>query len=172
MLVEDLLIATRLEIGDVAIHPEDLDLAGLIDRTIEPVSASVEMDLERRGQAWAYADPLRVRQIIRNLVVNARRAGASFVEIHADEHDDHVTLSVVDDGPGVPEDLEDSIFEPYISMLRHEGTDPLGLGLYVSRSLANRMNGDLTYTREADRTWFILKLPLSHSGRLSEARAY
>jgi len=157
MLVEDLLVATRMEVGEVAIYREDIDLAGLIDRTVGQTTEADSVVVERTGTARAYADPLRVRQIIRNLVVNARRAGAAHVEVRIERHTEHVAVLVIDDGPGVPEGVD--MFEPYVTVGSQQGTDPLGLGLFVSRSLARRMDGDLTYCRESDRTWFTLELP-------------
>ncbi len=160
MLVEDLLVATRLEIGELAINIEDVDLAELADRTIEQYEA-MNIAVERRGSAHAQTDPLRVRQIVRNLVSNARRAGAEQIRIDIEAHNGRAFLAVVDNGPGVPAELEKTMFEPYVSAERPSGTDPIGLGLFVSRSSALRMSGELNYQRDNGYSRFVLVLPMA-----------
>ena len=69
-------------------------------------------------------------------------------------------LQITDDGPGVPDRLRESLFEPYQHGSGTAGlTEPVGLGLFVSRTLARLMGGDLTYRREDGITIFELTLP-------------
>ena len=172
-LVEDLLTAARIDIGPIAFTPEATDLeSAALAVAAEPETAShlSLKSLHLAGTATvAWADPRRVRQIIRNLLVNAGRHGGSHISVASGVCSDSsaVFCRVVDDGPGVPDYLLDSLFLPY----QHGGRDPgltqsVGLGLYLSRNLARLMGGDLTYLRDGAFTVFELTLP---GGRVAAA---
>jgi signal transduction histidine kinase len=102
-------------------------------------------------------DALRIRQIIRNLVRNAQIHGGTSVRLEStrDEEEETVAIQVIDDGPGVPGDVLESLFQPFSHGAR---SGSLGLGLAVSRKLARTMGGDLTHRREAGSTVFELAL--------------
>ena len=82
------------------------------------------------------------------------------MSLEVDTSGDFVTVSVVDDGHGVPLSDEVSIFEPYHSA-HDQRTQPgsVGLGLSVSRSMARMMGGELSYSRRLGETLFTLRLP-------------
>lgn len=109
------------------------------------------------GKAWV--DPGRVRQIIRNLLTNADRYGGDQVRVILGDTDGGVAIAVEDNGPGIPEGMRDTIFEPY-GRAHAERTQPasVGLGLAVARSLARMMGGDLIHERRGDTTVFELQL--------------
>ena len=165
-LVEDLLTAARIDIGPIAFSPEatELDSAALAVAA-EPETASYLSlkSLRLAGPTTvAWADPRRVRQIIRNLLVNAGRHGGPHISVTSGVCRDSAAVfcRVVDDGPGVSDHLLDSLFLPY----QHGGRDPgltqsVGLGLYLSRNLARLMGGDLIYRRDGASTEFELTLP-------------
>jgi PAS domain S-box-containing protein len=117
---------------------------------------SPELDIVARalgrplGLAWLRPDP--VREILSNLVDNARRHARSRIEITAEPVGDGIELRVVDDGPGLPEGQSDAVFERFVS-LDHRGGS--GLGLAIARELARAHGGDLTYEERA----FVLRLP-------------
>lgn len=157
-LVEDILVASRLEIGQVSVRSETLELADVIDMALAQFAA-LQITVERSGRARASADPLRVRQIVRNLVTNAKRAGATTIRVELEEDERWARATVVDNGPGVPSEHAEAIFQPYVSLRKDSRTDALGLGLYVSRSLAEQMNGHLTYLRHGELSRFVLDLP-------------
>ena len=101
------------------------------------------------------------RQIIRNLVTNAVRYGGPTIRMSFESDGDQVAMHVEDDGAPVPEPLRDAIFEPY----RQAHDDPravpssIGLGLAVSRQLAELMGGSLDYSRGGAWNRFSLRLP-------------
>ena len=112
------------------------------------------------GPVVAYADPYRVRQIVRNLLTNAVRYGGDEVSIKFHQSGDFATLQVVDNGPGVPADRQDAIFDAYFNLSdgrRHP--ESVGLGLAVARRLARLMDGDLTYRYQGGLSVFELRLP-------------
>ncbi len=100
-------------------------------------------------------DAVRLRQIIRNLVRNAQRHGGANRSLTAEAADGTVMVLVSDDGPGVPPDVVDRLFQAYA---HGPTTGSLGLGLAVSRTLAEAMGGDLRYRRESGITTFELQL--------------
>jgi signal transduction histidine kinase len=110
--------------------------------------------------ARAAADPARVRQILRNLIANAVRYGGDNIEVRIGSDGAGSWVEVSDDGPYLPEEEWESIFEPYYRY-HDEPTQPgaVGLGLTVSRDLAQLMNGSLTYRHHQGRSIFTLRLP-------------
>ncbi|NIA24455.1 MAG: PAS domain S-box protein [Gammaproteobacteria bacterium] len=161
-LVEDLLVAARAEIGKVAIAPRIVSITEQIDSVV----AALDEPSQRRitviaDHAETWADPARLRQVIRNLITNAVRYGGRHIEVSTEVKNGFVALHVSDDGPGISAGLEERIFEPYTR--DHEpGSQPnsVGLGLTVSRHLARLMGGDLVYSRD-ERSTFTLTLPES-----------
>jgi signal transduction histidine kinase len=155
-IVDDLLVAARVN-EDIRVNESRLDVG------IETASVldGLGMDgLEVAGAAVGWADPTRVRQIIRNLLTNARRHGGPDIKVEIMAVDGRAILRVIDDGPGVDPDRIDTLFEPYHAGTQEESQpDSIGLGLHVSRRLATLMGGDLRYSRDADRTVFSLAIP-------------
>jgi signal transduction histidine kinase len=105
------------------------------------------------------ADPIRLRQILRNLFTNALRFGGPNIGFESVRVGDKVMLRVTDDGPGPDPELVESIFEPYVHVRWERTPASIGLGLAVSRHLAQLMGGDLTYGRRSEVTVFELVLP-------------
>jgi signal transduction histidine kinase len=162
-IVEDLLAAARADSGTLTVHCETVDLDAEVAAIMRTGSLHGEAGHRIQvspGTARAWADPSRVRQIIRNLVVNAVRYGGDHIVVATGSRLDSALVAVTDDGAGLR--LEDAarIFEPYYRASR-ETVQPgsVGLGLAVSRKLANLMAGDVTYQRVGQETVFELSLP-------------
>lgn len=159
-LVEDLLAAARSSEGEMQVFPERTDLSLLATSVANRITVHDGYDLEIEDVASpAYADPVRVRQIIRNLLTNAVRYGGRHINVRCTSTDTETHLDVVDDGPGIAEGDRERIFEPYG---RANGsatvTGSVGLGLTLSRRLAELMGGTLDYI-EGDGATFRLTLP-------------
>ena len=108
----------------------------------------------------AFADGVRFRQVLRNLLTNARRYGGGSVYVEVGTRRNLVTIAVVDDGEGAPDDRIGAIFEPY-ERAHSEPTQPgsVGLGLSVARQLTRMMGGDLAYARVDGTTRFEMSVP-------------
>jgi PAS domain S-box-containing protein len=166
-LVEDLLMAARLEAGDVALileptdlHQQALSWSADSGAVSWPEGKAITVEGE---SAVAWADAQRVNQIIRNLVGNAARYGGNLTTLvtGVTASPREAFLRVVDDGPGVTGGLVDRLFQSYQHGPQELGrTESVGLGLYISRRLAQLMGGDLTYRRQDGTTIFELTLPL------------
>jgi PAS domain S-box-containing protein len=166
-LVEDLLVVARLETGGIGLSLKPTDLHALASSmTSEPQIASRigRKSITVEGlPSVAWADAARVHQILRNLMDNAGRYGGSRITIVVGTRPNtkKAFIRVVDDGPGVPEYLHEVLFQPYQHGAQESSrTESVGLGLYMSRKLAQLMGGDLTYRRQDGTTVFELTLPL------------
>ncbi len=106
----------------------------------------------------AAGDPGLVRQILRNLIANAAEHGEN-VELSIAEEGLVARVTVRDDGPGIAEDRGRDVFGLYDHSSGNGQPHSTGVGLFVSRRLARRMSGDLTYRRRHGWTEFELSLP-------------
>ena len=162
LLVDDLLIAARLDSDTLTLRPGVVHLRREVDHVLAPwlSESSREVSVFADPDAAAWADPGRVRQVLRNLVSNAIRYGADPIEVHVTAQDSQITVAVVDHGAGIPESARERMFQPYSTFAATEGlTASVGLGLHVSRDLALRMGGALDYRRQEGVTTFELILP-------------
>lgn len=158
-IIEDLLVAARARMGSITIKLRPVDLAGAI--TSATRASTHHFDLDSTPESvMAHADPTRVSQILRNLVVNSVRHGAAPRRILLAAAADTVMVEVRDAGGGIPPEMASTVFDPYVSGADGAGLAPsMGLGLWLSRSLAELMDGSLTYQRDGDETVFRLTLP-------------
>ncbi len=161
-IVEDLLVEARADIGVLTVASVPVDLQAQANEVLEALDREAGRDrISLVGSnARATADPARVRQIIRNLVSNAIRYGGEEIRIAFQGGPTYVSLSVSDNGSGVPMDDRERVFEPYQRAHTKPGlTASIGLGLSVSRTLARLMDGELVYTHQDGWSVFRLELP-------------
>jgi signal transduction histidine kinase len=158
-MVEDLLTAARLDANVLNFKFEAVSVADEVGTVTAPMvrgGAQLQVDLPR---VMIWADQMRFRQVIRNLVSNAIKHGGEHVKISGRSEGSRFLLTVADDGSGVPEEIEGRIFERFV----HEGSEPLltgsvGLGLAIARMLTDEMDGQLTYERVDGETRFVLSI--------------
>ncbi len=173
-VVDDLLVAGRAEAGALQVEIAPLCLSAEVASSLESLDFGPERTVEvTLRHARALGDASRIRQITRNLLSNVIRRGGNRISISVSASPDaqQWLVKVADDGPGVPTSLEETLFHPYQHGTRDAGlTESVGLGLYVSRSLAQLMGGDLTYRRDNEQTVFELSLPAARpEGRQAES---
>jgi signal transduction histidine kinase len=88
---------------------------------------------------------MALRSCINNLIDNALRyAGQARVDIH--DQEDHVTVAVIDNGPGIAVEHHEAVFEPFYRLegSRNRNSGGVGMGMTIARDAARRMGGDLT----------------------------
>lgn len=161
-IIEDLLVGARADSGRLVVAPEAVHVESEVDsvlwvarRPLEGHSVTVDV-----GDLKVWADAVRLRQILRNLLTNAGRYGGDVVEIRGRSASGTARIEVIDDGPGIQEGEWEAIFEPYHGMIADRGLPgSVGLGLTVSRQLARLMGGDLVYHHGGEGSVFTLTLP-------------
>ncbi len=161
-IIEDLLVGARADSGRLVVAPETVHVESEVDavlwlarRPLEGHSVTVDV-----GDLKVWADAVRLRQILRNLLTNAGRYGGDVVEIRGRSAGETARIEVIDDGPGIQEGEWEAIFEPYHGMIADRGLPgSVGLGLTVSRQLARLMGGDLVYHHGEEGSVFTLTLP-------------
>jgi signal transduction histidine kinase len=109
--------------------------------------AGVRLDARLKAEATAFADPEQVHRVLVNLLRNAREAiqaakpeGQGKIRVSVAQDKGLVTLRLADNGPGLPQRALDNLFQPFAGSARPGGT---GLGLTISRELAQANGGDL-----------------------------
>jgi signal transduction histidine kinase len=112
-------------------------------------------------------DADQIRQVLVNLLLNAAQAmhGQGFLQIVLSDQVDSCQLLIRDNGPGVPDELHDKIFEPFFSTKeRGAGT---GLGLSICRRLVEDHGGQLTVSSQPGKgATFALELPRRHTEKV------
>ena len=155
-LAGSLLDLERVEQGKLRLHREEiglLELATEVSRLTAPDRVSVDI----APDATAHADRDRVEQILVNLTNNALRHGAGPVVIGALREPDAVVLSVRDHGTGVSPDDAPKLFTRLAQ--GRPGTDSVGLGLWIVRTLTEAHGGSVHYEDAHPGARFVVRLP-------------
>jgi signal transduction histidine kinase len=153
-LVNQVLDLSRVEAGSLALAVRETDLGGVVHEVVDTLAGPVArngnaLQVEIDDVPPLLLDPLRIRQILTNLVGNA----AKFTEngtirvVLARRHGE-IALSVHDTGIGIPLAQQGRIFEPFVQAGTQERYGGTGLGLAISRRLAEEMGGTLTVDSE------------------------
>ena len=169
-MVEDLLTTARLDAGALHYTFENVAVGGEIEEVVGPMTRA-GLDIETQVEpATVRADRLRLRQVLRNLLSNARKYGGPHIRVEGSVDGTTFVFSVTDDGDGIPLELEERLFQRFL----HQGHQPMvlgsvGLGLSIVRALAEGMGGAVAYERVDGWTRFSVRLPLVASGDALEA---
>jgi signal transduction histidine kinase len=167
-MCSELLEVTRVSEGSLRLVQSELD--DVIAGAIAPLASLaahhgvvVDMDLASRASLPHDAD--RLQRALRNHVQNACEAMADGGRLHVESRreDDFATIRVVDNGPGIPEEIADRLFEPFVTAGKPNGS---GLGLAVVRKVLDDHGGTVAATKpEGGGAAFELRLPLPASER-------
>lgn len=169
-MVEDLLTAARADAEALAFHLEEFEAREGIEQALAPMmKAGAEFGIDAEV-AMIHADDFRFRQIIRNLVSNARRYGGRPIGVRGVAAEGGYQVTVYDHGDGVAPHVEERLFQRFV----HQGHQPLlvgsvGLGLSIVRLLAEGMNGSVAYERANGETRFVVTMPLAVAGEVGES---
>ncbi len=146
-LVENLLDMSRLQAGVLGANPQPLSTADAVAKAAEdlgPAAANVAIQVPDE-LAEIHADPALVERILANLLSNALRHSPPDQPpmIAASEHAGTVEIRVIDHGPGIPTADRDRVFLPFQRLGDRGNATGVGLGLALSRGLAEAMGGSL-----------------------------
>lgn len=156
-LMTALLQMARLDQGQT-LRPSPCDVAALCATELErirPIAPQLELDVQvfELPQSQPELDRHAVGEMLSNLFDNASRHAGSHIGVTIGTVDDLVEIRVVDDGPGVPPERVERIFDRFVTL---DGTGGSGLGLPIAKALAQAHGGDLTY----EGATFVLRLPI------------
>ena len=150
-LVQGILNVSRIEAHKLAIHPEPLMIAALIERVVKNMQPTtinhhiVTPEVDGLPPVWADQD--RIEEVLTNLLDNAIKYSpdGGLISIDAEAQDDAVIISVSDQGLGIPPRELDKIFEKFHRVERGDArvTYGYGLGLYISKKLVEAHGGEM-----------------------------
>lgn len=161
-MLRELLDFTR---GSYNLTLEKLSLAALIERAVNGVSANagragVSLETNIEADLFVQADAGQLRRVFENLLTNAIQAlpkGGKILLLASRQHD-KARIDVIDDGPGVPPEIRERLFEPFVSHGKLGGT---GLGLAIAQSIIEAHSGSIGLEPvSASGTDFYFTLPL------------
>ncbi|MBE1589297.1 DUF4118 domain-containing protein [Nonomuraea angiospora] len=146
-LVANLLDMSRLQAGVLGLTPEPVALEEVVPRAVDdlgPVRDRIEGDVSIELPEIV-ADPALLERVLVNLMSNAVRYSPPDepVLVTASRHGEHVEIRVIDRGPGIPPEAHDRVFQPFQRLGDRDNHSGVGLGLALSRGLAEAMGGTL-----------------------------
>ena len=138
------------------------DIVMLLEPTGRERRVALEVAADQAPAAVTLPEDL-LRQVLYNIVINAIEASPAggTIRIAASAGNGRLLIAVTDEGPGIPPDLRDRIFEPFFTT-KDDVAKSLGLGLSISKSIAEAMHGSLSFqTEDGGGTTFRIELPMA-----------
>jgi len=151
-LVDNIENLSRVESAGWTIRVKEENPRGIVTRVASswrPILESRDLRFIEEVQddlPMVLTDAAAVEQVLFNLVDNASKygpAGGIITIRSVPSGDRFVRIEVEDQGPGIPEEKRETVFQPFTRLPEHESSPGLGLGLTVARGLMKRMGGDL-----------------------------
>jgi signal transduction histidine kinase/ActR/RegA family two-component response regulator len=174
-IVNELLEVSRIEAGKMMLMTEPVDAERAVDDVLDlvaPLGAERGIRLERvqpkRIERAVLADPMRLKQVLLNLVANAIKynseGGSVTLEV-AEGAPGMLRIAVTDTGRGMTAEQLEQLFTPFERLgAEHESVGGTGLGLVVTKGLVEAMGGEIEVTSELGAgTTFTIELPLTEA---------
>ncbi len=168
-LVNDVLDLSKIEAGKIDLRLQPVNFPSLVEElfvTVRPLAdkygTKLAIEGDERGPVTVVSDPRRVRQVLLNLLSNAIKfGGAKPIRVHVQRTpDDGVSIAVIDQGEGIPAEDQERIFQEFVQLGKTQLQEGTGLGLPISRRLAELLHGALTLESEEGKgSTFRLTLP-------------
>ena len=167
VLITQLLDASRISGGSLAIEPERTDLSALVGAAVE--AARIRSDAHHwvtdlAPDLWVSVDPVRTEQVLTNLFDNAIRYSPDGGTIHVRLAAEGPTFAVAvsDEGLGIPAERVDHVFDRFYRGHAERGLGGLGLGLYIAREIVERHGGMIDVRSTLGRgTTFTVRMPVA-----------
>jgi len=166
-IIEEVLLASQLDRGELRMERSPVNIAEVVRSVVQamkpqlPESTTIEVEIDDELGA-AFADSDRIQQVLVNLIDNAAKYGSPPVKISAESANGQVRIIVSDTGPGIRPADRERIFEKFyrVDPEVSRAARGTGLGLYISRELAERMGGRLHLdSRPGEGARFVVELP-------------
>lgn len=153
-LIEGLLDITRMDEGKMSYQFQDVNLSTLVHDVVDRFSEdflrnSSKINLAVMPDLHIQCDPLRIEQVLVNLLSNALKYGSdNEVLVTLENVDEGVSLSVLDKGMGIPEEKHEQIFNRFERLIPHTNISGMGLGLYIARQIVDAHHGKIVLESE------------------------
>lgn len=168
-LIDDILDLATIDAGAMELDLEKVDIKSIIQSSLDDVSQQMKRfeitaDITQSGDAKnLVADPVRLQQIVSNLLSNAVNVSpdGGKINIKIVKNDDMIELSVSDQGPGISKENQKSIFERFETIQGGNQKRGAGLGLSIVKSFAELHGGNI-YVEDAEEKGarFVCQLPI------------
>lgn len=165
-LLDDLTAFNRTQLGlGINVRPTDIDLGSVFEEQLQQVRAAYpaqDVALELHGDLQGRWDPIRVQQVVGNLVVNAIRYGAPArpIRVVLSGLEDEISFRVENEGKMIPPSVLAQLFEPLKRGSDRPAEDEgLGLGLYICREITLAHGGSISAESTEAATAFSVRLP-------------
>jgi signal transduction histidine kinase len=163
-LLDSLLLFTQT---GRALHPEYQSIAVILQRAVNmvrshPAARDVRITVAELSSLTIWVDEQKLGRAVYNILLNAcqaarRGVGPATVSLSLVEDKDSIHIRIADNGPGVPEAIQQTIFLPFVSEGRESG---IGLGLTLARQIAQEHGGNITLSQTTqERTIFTITIP-------------
>ncbi len=155
-LTTDLLTTAQARYGTLTLHLRDVRPADVV---VAVLAGRYDAGVDVTDQRMVRADPLRLEQVLSNLLSNARKYGRPPIDVRVRPAGDSVAIDVADHGDGVPDEFRDRLFQEFARADTTTVTGT-GLGLHVVRTLVEAQGGTATYAPGPDGgAVFTIELP-------------
>lgn len=166
-LIEDMLDVSRIANGTLKLDLRPTKISELAQQSVNAFSpqlkaAGISISTKWEEGSMALCDPLRIEQVILNLLTNAARYGRSSpIEIQTRRRNDQIEILVSDRGPGIKAEDQARIFRRFERAVSASEASGLGLGLYISLQIMEAHQGSIRVESEENKgATFIVSLPL------------
>jgi PAS domain S-box-containing protein len=168
-LINQLLEVTNLESGQLPVDSQAIKLPMQLQQAQQLMQAQADaagvllLPLQCAPELTVMANELRLQQVLANLLSNAVRCSQSgdTVQLSAELQDQTVCIAVTDTGPGLSEEQQIELFQPFNRLgAEHTATEDTGLGLVIAKHLLVSMGGNLSVQSELGQgSMFLISLP-------------
>lgn len=171
-LIDDLLDATKIEMGNLSIAFKPVDLkpiAQLVMKDLIPLAKANNIETNFSAQEnlpYALSDPEKCQMIFSNLIDNAIKysKGKGRIDVSLKQDGNFILVSVKDQGVGIPEAQQKNIFQKFFrsdNIMKHQ-TVGSGLGLFIVKAIIDANKGKIWFeSKEGQGTTFYFKLPIA-----------
>ncbi|MCS1407506.1 MAG: Alkaline phosphatase synthesis sensor protein PhoR [Verrucomicrobia subdivision 3 bacterium] len=179
-LIEDLLVLSQLESNQIALSCGKLQLSALVRRVFDDLqdrakarSVALISEIDKGIEVWADAD--RILQVVQNLVDNGIKYGSQEREVRvtaSQSSDSYVTVQVANDGPGIPEEAQERIFERFfrVDKARSREQGGTGLGLAIVKHIV-QAHGGRVWLESSERSGTMFSFTVPSKATIAEAAA-
>jgi signal transduction histidine kinase len=172
-LTNDLFIHSISDLDKLEIRPQQVEVCSLLEETVcELDPQGSEIHFEKPGYEFVTrADPDRLKQIVENIVTNARKYAKTDIDVSLERQDGTLAVRFTDHGKGIPDEDMAFVTEKFYRGHNCEGAQGSGLGLSIARDLTALQNGTLTLSTDGDLFKAHLEFPVYHAPEEPEPAA-